>query len=229
MTFPIVYGVTDSQKAMEAWKRYLRRDDSKVVDIFVGQLRSTLRCTVCGHCSVTFDPFWDLSLPIPSNAGHHGQVRLAQCFDLFTKEEVLDGDEKPTCSRCQARQKCTKSFSIHKFPRILVLHLKRFSPMERFRGKLGCTVDFPLNGLDLSAYGSAGRGGSQACSYSLYGVANHSGTTYSGHYIAACKHPYSGAWHEYNDSRVSTLSARSVVSSEAYVLFYELSSGSSHL
>ncbi|XP_059483511.1 ubiquitin carboxyl-terminal hydrolase 2-like isoform X5 [Neocloeon triangulifer] len=227
--------LSDSQKAMEAWKRYLRRDDSKIVDIFVGQLKSTLRCTVCGHCSVTFDPFWDLSLPIPSSE-RHGQVRLSQCFDLFTKEEVLDGDEKPTCSRCQTRQKCTKSFSIHKFPRILVLHLKRFSPMERFRGKLSCTVDFPLQSLDLSAYASASKGNSlgQTTAYNLYGVANHSGTTYSGHYVAACKHPYSGAWHEYNDSRVSSTSARSVVSSEAYVLFYELASSntnstSSHL
>ena len=50
------------------------------------------RCTACGHASVTFDPFWDLSLPIPSKTG---QVRLQACFDLFTKEEVLDGDEKP--------------------------------------------------------------------------------------------------------------------------------------
>ena len=67
-------------------------DDSKVVDIFVGQLKSTLRCTSCGHCSVTFDPFWDLSLPIPARTG---QLRLQQCFDHFTREEVLDGDEKP--------------------------------------------------------------------------------------------------------------------------------------
>ena len=77
---------------MEAWKRYLRYDDSKIVDMFVGQLKSCLECSVCGHCSVTFDPFWDLSLPIPSKSG---QVRLAQCLDLFTKEEVLDGDERP--------------------------------------------------------------------------------------------------------------------------------------
>lgn len=28
-----------------------------------------------------------------------------------------------------------------------------------------------------------------------------SGTTYSGHYTAYCKHPYNGEWHEYNDSR----------------------------
>ncbi|XP_046980375.1 ubiquitin carboxyl-terminal hydrolase 2-like isoform X2 [Schistocerca americana] len=215
--------LSDQQKSAEAWKRYLRADDSKIVDIFVGQLKSTLRCTVCGHCSVTFDPFWDLSLPIPVRTG---QVRLQQCLDSFTREEVLDGDEKPTCSKCQMRRKCTKSFTIQKFPKILVLHLKRFSPTERFRGKLNVTVDFPLTGLDLSAY-AANRG--QGCTYNLYGVANHSGTTYSGHYTAYCKHPYTGEWHEYNDSRVSTISSRSIMSSEAYVLFYELFGHTSHL
>ncbi|KAL0105619.1 hypothetical protein PUN28_015844 [Cardiocondyla obscurior] len=214
---------TDMQKAVESWKRYIRSEDSTIVDVFVGQLRSSLRCTSCDHVSVTLDPFWDLSLPIPARSG---TVKLSQCLEHFTREEVLDGDEKPTCSRCQMRRKCTKSFSIQKFPKILVIHLKRFSPMERFRGKLNVMVDFPLTGLDLSAFAAPRVPG---CTYNLYGVANHSGTTYSGHYTAYCKHPYSGEWHEYNDSRVSVVPARSVVSSEAYVLFYEQQPHSSHL
>ena len=37
-----------------------------------------------------------------------------------------------------------------------MVHLKRFSPQERFRGKLSTTVDFPVSGLDLSPY-SAGQ------------------------------------------------------------------------
>ncbi|XP_050712880.1 ubiquitin carboxyl-terminal hydrolase 2-like isoform X2 [Eriocheir sinensis] len=213
----------DNQKAMESWKRYLRYDDSKIVDMFVGQLKSSLQCSVCGHCSVTFDPFWDLSLPIPSKSG---QVRLSQCLDLFTKEEVLDGDERPTCSKCKERRKMTKTFSIQKFPKVLVLHLKRFSPLERWRGKLSCTVEFPLEGLDLSKFASSS---STSPYYNLIGVANHSGTTYSGHYTAYCKHPYSGSWHEYNDSRVSSISPGRVCSPEAYVLFYEISSTSSKL
>ncbi|XP_047344291.1 putative uncharacterized protein DDB_G0277255 isoform X1 [Vespa velutina] len=214
---------TDSEKAAESWKRYLRSEDSMVVDLFVGQLRSSLRCTFCDHVSVTLDPFWDLSLPIPARSG---TVKLSQCLEHFTREEVLDGDEKPTCSKCQMRRKCTKSFGIQKFPKILVIHLKRFSPMERFRGKLNVMVDFPLMDLDLSAFAAPRVPG---CTYNLYGVANHSGTTYSGHYTAYCKHPYSGEWHEYNDSHVSGISAKSVVSSEAYVLFYEQQPHSSHL
>ncbi len=53
-----------SDKARETWKRYLDRDNSRVVDIFVGQLKSCLKCTTCGYASNTFDPLWQLSLPI---------------------------------------------------------------------------------------------------------------------------------------------------------------------
>lgn len=113
----------DMQKAVESWKRYLRSEDSTIVDVFVGQLRSSLRCTSCDHVSVTLDPFWDLSLPIPARSG---TVKLSQCLEHFTREEVLDGDEKPTCSKCQMRRKCTKSFSIQKFPKILVIRILFF-------------------------------------------------------------------------------------------------------
>ncbi|KAJ8706411.1 hypothetical protein PYW08_011037 [Mythimna loreyi] len=208
--------LSDSAKASEAWNRYLRMEDSRVGDIFVGQLKSTLRCTHCNHDSVTFDPFWDLSLPIPSRTGN---LKLQQCLSHFTREEEMDGDEKPTCSKCGVRRKCLKWFTVQKFPQVLVIHLKRFSPTERFRGKLNVLVEFPLNNLDMSPY-AATRGAPAV--YNLYAVSNHSGTTYSGHYTAYCKHPYTGDWHEYNDSRVTPISSRNVVSSEAYVLFYEL-------
>jgi ubiquitin carboxyl-terminal hydrolase 2/21 len=77
-----------------AWSRYLQFDNSKIVDIFVGQLKSTLTCTVCNHKSVTFDPFWDLSVSLPPNILSTESVNLTECLALFTKEEVLDGDEK---------------------------------------------------------------------------------------------------------------------------------------
>ncbi|KAF6207453.1 hypothetical protein GE061_018696 [Apolygus lucorum] len=69
----------------------------------------------------------------------------------------------------------------------------------------------------MSAYGST----KQSCTYNLYAVSNHSGTAYSGHYTAYCLHSGSGQWYEFNDSRVSSISSRNVVSSEAYILFYE--------
>ncbi|VDP69579.1 unnamed protein product [Echinostoma caproni] len=57
--------LADREKAEIYWKRYLSMDNSEIVDLFVGQLMSTLECTECRFKSTTFDPFWDLSLPIP--------------------------------------------------------------------------------------------------------------------------------------------------------------------
>ncbi|XP_041030306.1 ubiquitin carboxyl-terminal hydrolase 2-like isoform X3 [Carcharodon carcharias] len=112
----------DDEKGRRMWKKYLEREDSRIVDHFVGQLKSSLTCSECGYCSTVFDPFWDLSLPISKKG--YGEVSLMDCIRLFTKEDVLDGDEKPTCYRCKARRKCTKKFTIQKFPKILVLLLQ---------------------------------------------------------------------------------------------------------
>lgn len=203
----------DQDKAKEYWRVYLTYDNSHIVEIFVGQLKSELRFD-CDHRSVTFDPFWDLSVPIPKM---RNDVSIIQCLTAFMKAEVLDGDERPTCSQCRKRMRCTKMFSIQRFPTILVLHLKRFS-QGRYSQKVSTCVDFPQV-LDMTEYSSE-KGGKRVL-YNLYGVSNHSGGVHSGHYTANCKHPYSGEWNVFNDTRVSPTSASRAVSSEAYLLFYE--------
>ncbi|KAJ7990285.1 hypothetical protein DPEC_G00298730 [Dallia pectoralis] len=208
----------DREKGEKMWKKYLEREDSKIVDLFVGQLKSSLTCSTCGYCSTVFDPFWDLSLPIAKKG--YGEVSLMDCMRLFTKEDVLEGDEKPTCYRCKARRRCTKKFTVQRFPRILVLHLKRFSEARR-TSKLSTFVNFPLEKLDLREFASEN---SINAVYDLYAVSNHSGTTMGGHYTAYCRSPASGEWYTFNDSRVTPMSSSQVRSSDAYVLFYELAS-----
>ncbi|KAK0143279.1 Ubiquitin carboxyl-terminal hydrolase 2 [Merluccius polli] len=210
----------DEEKGKKMWSKYLEREDSKVVDLFVGQLRSSLTCSHCGFCSTVFDPFWDLSLPIAKKG--YGEVSLMDCMRLFTKEDVLDGDEKPTCYRCKARRRCTKKFTVQKFPKILVLHLKRFSEARR-TSKLSTFVNFSMKDLDLREFASEN---STNAVYNLYAVSNHSGTTMGGHYTAYCRNPASGEWYTFNDSRVTPMSSSQVRSSDAYVLFYELASSS---
>ncbi|KPJ20864.1 Ubiquitin carboxyl-terminal hydrolase 2, partial [Papilio machaon] len=83
-----------------------------------------------------------------------------------------------TCSKCGVRRKCLKWFTVQKFPQVLVLHLKRFSPTERFRGKLSVCVEFPLSGLDMSPF-AACRSAQPV--YNLYAVSNHSGQSHLTH------------------------------------------------
>ncbi|KAG5843993.1 ubiquitin carboxyl-terminal hydrolase 2-like [Anguilla rostrata] len=209
--------LSDNEKGRMMWNKYLQREDSKIVDLFVGQLKSSLTCSDCGYCSTVFDPFWDLSLPIAKKGS--GEVSLMDCMRLFTKEDVLDGDEKPTCYRCKSRRKCMKKFTIQKFPKILVLHLKRFSEARVRTSKLTTFVNFPLRDLDLRELASES---SADAVYNLYAVSNHSGTTLGGHYTAYCRNPTLGEWYNFNDSRVTPMSSSQVRSSDAYVLFYEL-------
>lgn len=214
----------DDEKGRQMWRRYLEREDSRIGDLFVGQLKSSLTCTDCGYCSTVFDPFWDLSLPIAKRG--YPEVTLTDCMRLFTKEDVLDGDEKPMCCRCRARKRCIKKFSIQRFPKILVLHLKRFFESRIRTSKLTTFVNFPLRDLDLREFAAENT---NHAVYNLYAVSNHSGTTMGGHYTAYCRSPASGEWHQFNDSSVTPMSSSQVRTSDAYLLFYELASPPSRM
>lgn len=48
----------------KAWNDYIDRNRSLIVDLFYGQLKSSLTCPECGTVSTTFDPFLTLSLPL---------------------------------------------------------------------------------------------------------------------------------------------------------------------
>jgi ubiquitin carboxyl-terminal hydrolase 4/11 len=57
----------DEVAAMKAWRLHLQRDDSKVLENFMGQVKSRVQCSEegCNRVSTTFDPFMYLSVPIP--------------------------------------------------------------------------------------------------------------------------------------------------------------------
>uniref|UniRef100_A0A8C5PTT1 Ubiquitin carboxyl-terminal hydrolase n=1 Tax=Leptobrachium leishanense TaxID=445787 RepID=A0A8C5PTT1_9ANUR len=180
--------LSDDERANQMWKRYLEREDSKVVDLFVGQLKSCLKCQSCGYRSPTFEVFCDLSLPIPK-----------------------------ICDRCRQRTKSTKKLTIQRFPRILILHLNRFSTTRFSIKKCSVFVDFPLQKLNLKEFASE-KAGSPV--YNLYALCNHSGSVHYGHYTAYCKGQ--SGWCAYNDARTSPISESQIASSEGYVLFYEM-------
>ncbi|GMH29092.1 hypothetical protein Nepgr_030935 [Nepenthes gracilis] len=59
-------GRPDDEVADEYWQNHLARNNSIIVNLFQGQYRSTLVCPICKRVSMTFDPFMNLSLPLPS-------------------------------------------------------------------------------------------------------------------------------------------------------------------
>ena len=58
-------GRPDAVVAAEFWDALQQRDSSIFVRLFYGQLKSRVNCSICGHVSITFDPYNVLSVPIP--------------------------------------------------------------------------------------------------------------------------------------------------------------------
>ncbi|CAN6649211.1 ubiquitin carboxyl-terminal hydrolase 4 [Trichomonascus vanleenenianus] len=213
------------------WERYLKSDYSLIVDSVQGQYQSKLKCTHCGYTSTTYNAFASLSLPIPLN---YQTVSLKDCFDLFTRQEVLDGDDQWFCPHCNVKRKTLKTIRISRLPPVLIIHLKRFHTNSHGTKKLETFVTYPLSHLDLTEYWPASqpgdeqklqgfptRGQKPPFIYDLTGVTNHFGTLKGGHYTAFVKKGAKG-WSYFDDTKVSiNVNASHVVNQHAYVLFYQ--------
>lgn len=203
------------QQAKESWNQYKLRDYSFLVEVFVGQIVSTLTCLTCDEVSTVFESFWDLSVPVANS--------VEGCLEKFVKDEVLDGDERPKCEKCKTRRKMRKQYKLWRLPEILIVHLKRFRGQGRIRSKdnsrirLDTQVDVS-NFLHKKSREVIGRQGS---SYEIYAVSNHSGGTGGGHYTASCKRENNDEWRYFNDNSVRPMGGLEVQSGDAYVLFYK--------
>ncbi|XP_051563513.1 ubiquitin carboxyl-terminal hydrolase 4-like isoform X2 [Myxocyprinus asiaticus] len=72
-------------------------------------------------------------------------VALRECIELFTTMETLGEHDPWYCPTCKKHQQATKKFDLWSLPRILVVHLKRFSYNRCWRDKLDTVVDFPIS------------------------------------------------------------------------------------
>ncbi|KAI5465828.1 hypothetical protein BGZ63DRAFT_420363 [Mariannaea sp. PMI_226] len=68
--------------ADEVWDITRRRDDSVIADLFTGMYKSTLKCPECGKISITFDPFNNLTLPLPVEDMWSKQVKFFPLNDV---------------------------------------------------------------------------------------------------------------------------------------------------
>ena len=57
-------GHPDEELSNLFWNGFLARNQSIIVDLMYGQLKSTVTCLECHNISISFDPFLTLSLPI---------------------------------------------------------------------------------------------------------------------------------------------------------------------
>lgn len=75
--------------AVQAWSDYKKRNDSIIVDLMHGQLKSTVVCPVCEEVSVKFDPFCFLSVPVPAKERHTSSIITLVRNDKWAKVYIF--------------------------------------------------------------------------------------------------------------------------------------------
>lgn len=191
------------------------KEYSEIVDLYYGIYVNQIT-DMDGKKSLVLKPESYFILDLPIIEGNTVKTSLYDCFNLFVKPDILQGDNAWFNEKANEKQDVKKNVVFWNFPKILVIVLKRFTPDGR--RKINAKIDFPVDNLDLSKYVLGYNPKSYV--YDLYGVCNHNGGTNGGHYTAFVKHA-SNKWIHFNDNVIEHVEdASKVITSMAYCLFY---------
>lgn len=193
-------------------KRIYEEDYSEIVDIFCGVCVSEIRDTENEEMlSITPEPFFVLSLPIPSNKKN---ITVIDCITEYCKVEGLIGDNGRINEKTKLKQDVNKRILFWSLPPVLIIHIKRWGYDGR-KNKQHVTTNNDyldmrnfINGYNKESY-----------IYELYGVCNHSGSSNGGHYTSnVCV--ADGSWRNFNDTSITKINSSKAVTQQAYCLFY---------
>ncbi|KNC83659.1 hypothetical protein SARC_04092 [Sphaeroforma arctica JP610] len=184
--------------------------------VFGGYTRSQVKCATCHYQSNTYEESLELSLDIKNARS------LTKSLAKFTQKEVLEKDNQYKCVRCNKKVNAVKRMTVHRAPKVLSVHLKRFDWQG---GKVRGHVPFSEY-LDLFPYMSETFDDEKSTDektvykYQLMSVMVHAGySTRSGHYYCFVK-AANGVWYEMDDEVARKVSLKTVLQQDAYMLFY---------
>ena len=153
---------------------------------------------------------------------------LTTCIESFLQKEILDENNMWYCPSCKEHRQAFKQIQLMKLPRYLIIQLKRFKNETSFyygNSKNSIEVDFPLHNLNMNKYihqSNTTNTNTRNTSYvyDLFAISQHYGISFGGHYTAFIKH--NNTWYDFDDETVRQVHSESLVSSNAYLLFYKL-------
>lgn len=205
-----------AQKCFNMMKTMYGNEYSEFLQLFYGISISKIETETGDYINATPEPFLMLDLALPQQSHTNNKpCTLKECLDQYTKAERLDGDNKYYHEEKDEKVVAKKQMHFWSLPDVLIITLKRFSNSVR---KNQCLVDYPLENLDMSSYVIGYDKNSYV--YDLFGICNHSGGVFGGHYTAYVKNANS-KWYHFNDSSVNEIKTpKKMISPMSYCLFY---------
>ena len=206
-----------ASQCFEMIQKMYTKEYSEIWNIFYAIHISQIISLKDDSClSVTPEPFFMLNLSIPQN---NKSPSLEDCFEHYVNGEILEGENAWFNETTGQKEDVKKQLKFWSFPTVLVVDLKRFNS-KNIKNQILVTV--PLENLDLSKY-VIGYNKTKYI-YDLYGICNHSGGSYGGHYTSFIKN-INGKWYHFNDTIVQEMNdLNQLVSPKAYCFFYRIRS-----
>ena len=157
------YLKNEAKKATQTGRQITNNTWSFISELFQGKLQNTVTCVTCEKQTDREENFFNLSIDIERNTS------LIYCIKRFSVKELLNRDNKLYCERCLSKQVAIKEIQVSRFPKLLLVHLKRFKidPNTYQQSKLSYRIPY-ADELRLEAKG-------KAYVYKLKGVVVHQG------------------------------------------------------
>ncbi|KAG4303961.1 hypothetical protein PORY_002614 [Pneumocystis oryctolagi] len=194
---------------------------------FSGILQSDVTCSSCGNITSTMDPIMDVSLELKikctvgaeSSSSEHLVGSLQECLQRFTSPEKLSNNEYK-CSKCLSiSEKAMKQLRFKRIPLVICFQLKRFEHSST-PTKIDAHVDFSFQ-LDMFPYIARNDYVNYYKNdfiYDLLCVVCHQGQINTGHYTSFAR--ANDNWFQFDDTTILITNEKTVLASNAYLLFY---------
>lgn len=179
--------------------------DGLLSKIFVGQMKSYIKCVNVDFESSRIEDYWDIQLNVKN------MKTLEDSFKDYVQVETLDGENQYMATG-HGLQDAKKGVVFTSFPPVLHLQLKRydFDFIREMMVKINDRYEFPTE-IDLAPYLDDSIVPDESCEYALHGVLVHCGDLNIGHYYALIKPEKDGHWFKFDDERVTQATMKEVL------------------
>lgn len=202
--------------AVQYWKTLYEKQYSIMIELFYGQYISVTECPECNHRSYSYESFSTVNLPI-SLDDSIVEPNIYHCFDVLTKTEQLDTDNKLECDGCKTYQQVTKKLYFWETPSTIILFFNRFLDIANSDKE----IEFPIDNLDLNKY-CFNYNPNDKNVFNLIGIGIYCGNGQAGHYSAIIKNQ-NGKWYHIDDEDVNEINEDIIIHNKkfAYCLVYQ--------
>lgn len=181
------------QEAIKAYKEAFEKQYSPLTDLIFGINRIQYKCHGCEAVHTRWETFNCLKIPLGKREDGTPWTILESIEHEFKPEEI----EGYACDACKNKCTTTKTPSIWRLPKVLLISLRRFTPFGT-RDNSQITYDGETVCLD-KFFSPESTEATRKKEYKLFSTVDHHGNHMGGHYTAQTLNPVWKVWHRYDD------------------------------